>query len=458
MKKIYHNIQMFLIILLLSNSSCKKFLNIDPPKDSVITKQLFENDQIATSAITGIYSRMSISGAYSGGYSSIATLSGLSADELINYYSSIDGFYNNNITSNISELGSLWSSSYSYIYAANAIIEGLNAPNGITENTMKQLRGEAKFVRAFCYFYLVNLFGDVPLHLSTDYRNNELAGRTSKEKVYTQIVEDLIDAETILPANYVTIERVRPNKWAAKSLLSRVYLFTEKWDLAALKATEVIEQKQSYSLLADLDKVFLKNSIETIWQIMPSPGNNTDEGALFVLNSAPFFVSLSPAIISTFESGDNRRTKWISEYRQGKEIYYYPYKYKISATTNSIISEYSTIFRLAELHLIRAEARAKMTQTELSLEDINLIRKRAGLISPLSNISSEQCLAEVEKQRRLELFTEWGHRWLDLKRTGRTSAIIGPLKGSDWVENDKLYPIPDLEIMRNPTIIQNPGY
>lgn len=446
-------INFYLILLAFFFHSCKGFLEIDPPKDKASTDEIFTNDVIATSAITGIYSRMSTStSAFSGSQNSVAAISGLSSDELRSYNLTLDDFYRNNVSSNNAKISTLWTDAYAFIYTSNSILEGLNLKNGVTESTSNQLRGEAKFVRAFCYFYLVNLFGEVPLNLTTDYRINEIAQKSPKDKIYSQIISDLTDAEVLLSSNYITSERIRPNKWAAKALLSRVYLYTEKWDLAAQKASEVIDQKAMYGLVDDLDQVFLKNSKETIWQLMPTAGSNTNEGALFNLISTPTNVSLSPDFASSFENGDNRKTKWTSIFKNTTGTYYYPLKYKIRTTLNGVISEYSMILRLAELHLIRAEASAKLTLPNLALEDINLIRKRAGLLVPLVGLNPTQCLEEIEKQRRFELFTEWGHRWLDLKRTGRASEVLAPLKAPLWQDADVLYPIPDIETTRNPSL------
>jgi hypothetical protein len=110
------------------------------------------------------------------------------------------------------------------------------------------------------------------------------------------------------------------------------------------------------------------------------------------------------------------------------------------------------------MFLIRAEANAQLNNASTSLDDINAIRKRAGLITPLVGLNPVQCLTEVAKQRQLELFSEWGHRWFDLKRTGKASTILAPIKGTTWKDTDVLYPIPDAEINTNYNIRQNFGY
>jgi hypothetical protein len=460
----------FFLLFAMAFTSCKKFLEIPPPKDAIKPEQIFENNETATSAMTGIYSRMAVStSAFSGGTSSVAVINGLAADEFKSHNASFDEFYKNEISTVNSTNNSLWTEAFKYIYTSNAILEGLLLSKGVTEDIKKQIEGEAKFVRAFCYFYLLNSYGEVPLNLTTDYRINEIAGRSSKEKIYTQIIADLIDAEMFLSPNYISNERVRPNQWAAKALLSRIYLYTEKWDLAAQKATEIINQKPMYSLVDDMDKVFLKNSTEAVWQLMPTAGSNTPEGAFFILTATPTFTSLSPDFMSKFESGDNRRVKWVGEYSNTSGKYYYPFKYKIRTTTATTgIVEYSMVIRLSELYLIRAEARINSNDIPTGIADLNILRKRARALptiatpNPLPDIlltlSKADALLAVEKERRMELFSEWGHRWLDLKRTNRAIPVLAPLKGATWQNTDVLYPIPENERSRNPNMGQNLGY
>jgi hypothetical protein len=449
------NILSFIMVVISLNISCKKFLEINSPKDQASPIDMFSNDATATSAITGIYSRMAISGAFSGNQNSISSIAGLSADELRSHNTTLNPFFNNDVpTSNTR----LWLELYTYIFTANAILEGLQTTPGVSMGMKDQLNGEAKFVRAICYFYLVNFYGEVPLVLNTDYRNTKSISKSSISVTYNQILDDLINAETLLSEEYITTERIRPNKWAAKALLSRVYLYLGNWNEAIQHATELINKKNIFELSSEIDNVFLKNSKEAIWQLMPTSGTNTKEGTLFILISTPTNVSLTTSLVNSFELGDNRRTKWISQFSNASGTYYFPFKYKIRSTSTGVINEYSMIIRLAEIYLIRAEALAQAENSVLALEDINLIRRRAGLTTPLQGLSKTQCLTEIGKQRRFELFTEFGHRWLDLKRTDKASEFLAPLKGSTWQETDVLYPIPETEIARNPNIKQNIGY
>jgi hypothetical protein len=115
------------------------------------------------------------------------------------------------------------------------------------------------------------------------------------------------------------------------------------------------------------------------------------------------------------------------------------------------------VFRLGEQYLIRAEARAQRNDLQGALADLNAIRNRAGLAS-VNNGTKDVILEAIRKERFTELFTEWGDRWLELKRAGIADAILLPLKGSGWQTTDQLYPLPQSELDINVFLTQNPGY
>lgn len=451
MKRIY-------LLILMGLTGCQGFLEIDAPKDQITPAAVFENDNSATAALTGIYARMagSSAGFASGGIRSVTLLAGLSSDELISFNSSTTDFFDNTLTpSNGTVQAYLWKEPYQYIYTANSILENLSGSDGVSAGVKKQLRGEALMIRAFCYFYLVNLFGDVPLHLNTEYQENNSATRRSADQVYEQIISDLKEAAELLDENYVNNQRARPNKWAAKALLARVYLFQKDWENAVVTASEVIGQSQLY-LLTDLSDVFHADSREAIWQLMPViPGINTQEAGVFIVNGSPQQVALDSSLLTKFEKADQRKSSWIARSSSEAGSFYFPFKYKVS--TSEQLVESSMVIRLAELYLIRAEANYKINQFSLAVADINKIRFRAGL-KEIMTASGEQLRSEIENERRLELFTEWGHRWLDLKRWGRADAVLAPVKKQNWQPIDALYPIPLAELSANPKIVQNPGY
>jgi len=480
MKPKYYKSILCLLLILVALGSCKKFIDIDPPRTQLVTESVFDNSSTATAALTAIYAKMT-------SMVNLESLTGLSSDEFINYgvqpYSNV--YQNSLIASDGNALsGFLWSPQYTSIYEANAAIEGLEKSTKVSSNVKNQLIGEAKFLRAFWHFYLVNLYGNIPIVLTTDYSINLQGIRSEKADVYKQIIKDATEAMALLNENYVQIdntpypissaERVRPNKSAAAALLARAYLYSGDYTNAEIQATDIIENHGLYDLPGvSLDNVFLKNSKEAIWQIMASPtsGYNTPEGLKFILTDVPSSangVSLNPKLLDVFEPGDLRKEKWISSIIVSGDTYFFPYKYKVQS--GSAVSEYSMIFRLAEQYLIRAESRIQNNKIEDGISDLNIIRARARALptvnipNPLPALSFSltklQALDAVQHERQVELFTE-GDRWLNIKRTGTVDQIMTDaaiLKGTTWKSYQQYYPIPPLDIQNALNIKQNSGY
>src|SRR5690606_11600638 len=226
-------------------------------------------------------------------------------------------------------------------------------------------------------------------------------------------------------------------------------------------SSKVIDQTSIYQIVGDLDQVFLKNSREAIWQISPVPVGSrqttyTREGYFFRgFRSAP--VKLSDDFIESLDPQDKRLLQWVSFY-QTNEIYL-PRKYKDSNSQGNI-TEYSMVLRLAEQYLIRAEARAMQGNLLGAIADVDKIRNRANLdllANAAPGISQEDLLEEIMEERKRELFSEWGHRWLDLKRTQKTAEVLEPIKPL-WQDTDVRYPIPEQDRMKNPNLKQNEGY
>jgi hypothetical protein len=186
-------------------------------------------------------------------------------------------------------------------------------------------------------------------------------------------------------------------------------------------------------------------------------GNNADEGASFIFNSGPPSTrALSMNLINSFESGDLRRTSWIRTISSSSGVWYHAYKYKQNANTGTSV-EYSIVLRIAEQYLIRAEARAMQGDLIGAKEDLNKIRHNAGL-SDTPAITADEIATAVQKERRSELFCEYGHRFFDLKRTGQLDAVLEAVKPG-WDNTDSLWPIPEKELLANPFLKpQNPGY
>lgn len=465
-----------LLLSVMVFTSCKKLIEVDGPPTSINTENVYTNDATAAAVLTGLYARLSSWNSIltSDQITAVSFYPALSADELTPFdlnNQALLVYYQNDLTS-VSAIN-FWESVYSPIFIANSAIEGLNNSSGLTPAVKQQLLGEAKFMRAFFYFYLVNIFGDVPLVLTTDWKITSRLARSPKSQVYEQIITDLKDAQSRLSSNYLTAtvlttttERVRPSKWAATALLSRAYLYAGDNANAETEATAVVSNTSLFNLNT-LNNAFLKNSTECIWQLQPvNTGfqSNTGEGALFVLppsgpSNPDYPVYLSNNVVSSFETGDQRKTNWVNSVTVGTTTYYYPYKYKIGKV-NTSTQEYIMMLRLGEQYLIRAEARAQQNNISGAQSDLNAIRTRAGLGNTIAN-DKASLLSAILKERRVELFTEWGHRWFDLKRTNTIDAvmnIVAPQKGGTWSPYKALYPIPRSEIEKNSNLVQNTGY
>jgi hypothetical protein len=450
-----------LLLVVLVNSSCKKYVDIPPPTNQLVQQLVFSDDKTATATVAGLYSRLNAFNS-SFGNSLGNFLPAFSADEFryILNAASFDEFAQHSISSSNTNIKSLWDNPYAYIYHANAILEGLNKAPNVSAATKTQLAGEAKFIRAFCYFYLVNYFGDVPLVMNTDFAVNTSLPRSPSAEVYAAVIKDLTEAQAELNINYPSAERTRANKAVATALLARVNLYISEWAKAEAEATKLLTNT-TYILLANLNSIFLKNSTEAIlqWQTIntSTAGVNTWEGFSIIpatpTSNTGYYAYSN--FLSAFEPGDQRRNSWVNPITISGTVHHYPYKYKLR--TNTPVLEYSMVMRLAEQYLIRAEARAQQNNLTGAKSDVDEIRKRASLPILPDNLTKEQLLLAIEKERRIELFAEWGHRWLDLRRTGRALTVLSAVKPGIEA-TDLLYPIPLDATLTNPNLVQNPGY
>lgn len=468
-----------LSVLLLG--SCKKLIEIDAPQTSINGVNVYKTDNTAIAAVTSLYATMSDQGESAGftGIMGLSLMAGLSADELTlfagNMNNRLNAYYKNQlISSPLQNFGTeYWGRFYNYIFQCNEAITGLTASNSLTPSVKKQLLGEAKFMRAFFYFYLVGLYQNIPLVLTADPAINAVLPQSPKQDILKQIIKDLIDAQGLLSSFFLNgnllpysgaAERLRPTKFSAMALLARVYLYQEDYQNAELQASNVINQTSLFNLTS-LENVFLSNSDEAIWQLQPvKAARNTEDAFIFILpatgpNTSLNTVYLSSQLLNAFETNDKRKKEWVDSVIVGGKTYYYPYKYKATTSSGSV-TEYLMMFRVAEQYLIRAESRTKLNKIDGAQEDINAIRFRTGLASTVAN-DTTSLMKAVLQERQVELFTEMGQRWFDLIRTGNVNSVMGivtPLKGGIWNTNWQIYPIPFDDIQRNTKLVQNPGY
>lgn len=454
---IFKRLAFFLLVI--GFMGCSDFVEVGAPKNLLISETVFNDPATVESALANIYFKMREEGIVSGNLG-LTTSLGIYSDEL-DYYgfdSSYSQFYNHNVIAGNNTILGWWSHAYNIIYSANDIIKGVNNSDALTSEEKERFKGQALFVRAYFHSLLANIYGDIPYITTTDYRENNEVSRMPLLDVYDHIIADLMEAIILLEdMDGNSGERVLPGQDVAKALLARMYLYTEQWDLAASMATDLID---TYSLEMDINQVFLKASPETIWQLKPGDTpRNTQEANQLVIQFIPGQIyALSDTFLQAFEAGDLRFANWVGSISNtdNTATLHFAHKYKALFTETESL-EYSILFRLAEQYLIRAEARANLGNIPGAQEDINSIRNRAGLANTLANTLSD-ILEAILQERQVELFTEQGHRWFDLKRTGNASDVLSPIK-PNWQGTDVLFPIPETELEINPNLLpQNSGY
>ncbi|GHC64959.1 RagB/SusD family nutrient uptake outer membrane protein [Ulvibacter litoralis] len=456
-KILIQSLKWTLILVLIPLVSCEN-IEVETPNHLLSGETLFTDPNTVEAAILSIYANLRDNVICTGAPQGMSNLMGNYADE-ITYYSTFslaeEQFNKNTLVASNPTIEEIWNNAYNQIYAANAIIEGVEGSVYFTEDEQKQYIGEALFCRALVHFYLLNLYGDIPYCTTTDYRYNQTVSRQSEAEVYNQIISDLLQAKEVLTSTDESGEHLRPNKYTAMALLARCYLYTQNWEQAEAETTQLIENN---GWETNIENVFLNNATSTLWQFSPNNnGGNTLEADTFIILAAPPSTrALSNHIVDAFEEDDLRKVHWVGQISDATNTFYYPYKYKIGLGAG-VSQEYSIVFRMAEQYLIRAEARGRQGNISEALIDINKIRNRAGLNNTTATTETE-VLAAVMQERKVELFTEHGHRFFDLKRNGQLDAVLGVTKPG-WNHKNRLLPIPQRELLVNPNLQpQNQGY
>ncbi|GGB00909.1 RagB/SusD family nutrient uptake outer membrane protein [Puia dinghuensis] len=468
----------FLLILplVLALPACNKYLDKPLPAGNINQQNAFISDNAVSAVVTGNFLNLVNGGIFGSGSGDMPCETGLYMDELQSLGTSSSNnvaFYGDAIQYNNV---STWTDTYSKLYDVNSTLEGIRNTTAVLYYKDQWL-GECYFTRAFLYFYLTNFYGDVPLALTSDYTINDKLSRTLQAQVYQQIIADLWQAQALLNSSYTdaygatTKHRNRPDRYTASALLSKVYCYTQRWDSAEIWADTVIAHSD-YALVPT-SQVFTLNNKEIIWSLAMASTNPSpiQYGLYYGGMPAPIpsgnspltynvLVSMDTALVHAFEPNDNRYTNWVRlDSIAGAKpsiTYYFPNKY----TSSTSSGENDVVLRLAELYLIRAEARAHQNNIAGAQADLNAVRTRAGLPNTTA-ADQASLLAAVAKERRVELFTECCNRFFDLKRTGTIDSVMtvfAPQKHATWSHYMQLFPLPDNDLIQDPNLTPNPGY
>lgn len=379
-----------------------------------------------------------------------------------------------------------WAYLYSTIGKVNNIINNaaeVTDPE-LTPERLDEIIGEASFIRAFMYFQLVQLWGDVPLQLQevTSISAEKLdeiyaqifPARSTKEEVYAQIIADL---ETALPR----VRTTAPHKGfattgAVNAVLAKVYAAQEPHDWAKVNQYCDAVISGGYALLPEFDQLWdnaMKNSAESIFEINYTGGPTDGNWGVNIFRGVDWkkFNLPSNDLIAAFDAENDlirKNASIIFEDVSGlwSDSHYpqtqYPFINKWRNFGGDGAQNYIFI-RLADILLLKAEALNETGDVSGAAGIVDQIRERVDLPPTTATTQAAMRLA-IEKERRLELAYE-GIRWFDLKRTGRAIEVMSATTGADGnpigymlTPERLLWPIPQAELDKNANLTQNPGY
>ena len=447
-----HRIYISILVLSLFSVSCNDLLN-PKPVDLITDDQVLEDASSARVVLTSAYRDLASFGAPK------IIAGDLTADNLIHNgtFTQYREISSKDMSASNGSASALWGSIYSMSYIASFLYEGL--PNiDITQSEFDEITAAASFLRAYAYFVGAYTFGGIPIVTTTNVDDNRVIPRATLEETLAFVETELLYALDKLPEESFNSGDV--TNGAVKALLARYYLYTKNWSEAEKYATDVIEGNgtKEYILEEEFERVITDFSAESILEIVYSANDNPGTSTNFSINNLFVgrreIIPSSEMVLALQNDGGDRNV--MLEF-DGANVR--------GADNGYTIVRYGPfdniqLIRLAEVYLIRAEARAqqdRISGANGALADVNVIRERAG-VSLIQGISKNQMLIAIENERRLELCFE-GHRWYDLVRTGRAQTVMDEFT-SNWTTKDELWPIPLREITNNPSLkdAQNPGY
>jgi hypothetical protein len=345
----------------------------------------------------------------------------------------------------------LWSAIYKTTNIANNIIENVPRINDVTldQTERNKERGEAFFLRALSYFDLVRLWGNVPIVSKATETPIDVKDvkNSSPSQVYQFIENDLDSAETLLPA---TVNRNRANQYTAKALKARLYLYEKKWVKAEDYATQIINDSADFKLVKSYSQFYAaKNSSESIFEVDYTINNKNSYASNWFQNPTTGgkkeFLPTDNlvALLKDSNIGGSRSALIFTV----NGVTYGNMNFHMATGEDQ-----SYVLRLAEMYLIRAEARAQQNKLSEGLKDLNVIRNRANIPTIASVTTTDELVDKILLERRIEFAYE-SQRWFDLIRTGKAQQVLAITDASKL-----LLPIPKQEILINSNLTQNPGY
>lgn len=478
-----HKIYLITMMIGVLMASCSdSFLNLTP-KSNMNEEDFYKSKSDFEKARVAVYATLYNEYAPEGGPSFTENLS----DECLTHEGSamvesttgsnpdIYSFTNYSLESNNTIVDHIWTIDYSDLNILNKTLDKLIASTDFANtSTGLMYQGELRFLRALYNFNLVREFGPIPIvNHSLTVNESYKVLRSSEDSVYNFIISDLKFAVSNLPLKSAATQNGQITKGAAETCLGEVYLTRGDKNSAATVLKDVIDSKE-YSLInnyTDLWSMSKKNCAESILEIQHVAGAGNP--------SSPYFEEYAPyenfsitaqghglnqvtdALYNSYEDGDPRRAASISTGYKDRTGNWIETKFENKWYDPNYVKNGSyyygnnfIVYRYADVLLMYAEA----THNPVYL---NQVRSRVGLpgygeLGYPSDKYPTFALA-IEHERNVELALEF-HRWFDLKRTGRATAVLSAAKGKNIVNDMLVMPIPLIEIQNNPALTQNPYY
>ncbi len=468
-------------IALLAMASCQGILDKEP-LGILDAGSFFQTSDDAVQAVNAAYGPLPFSSENKNFYWAFAELCSEEAivggDGSRPGLSELDFF---TYTPRTEELNDFWVLNYKGITQCNTVIEKVPAIE-MDAALKERVIGEAYFLRAYYYFLLTQVFGEVPLLLKITPPDELKVPKAPLGDIYRQIIADCDFAALSLPVQYPATNAGRATKGAALALAAKTALYEKDWNkvleyVAAVKALGV------YALVADYEDNFretTQNNSESVWEIQHT---NLELGVGNSLNqwwcskkygNGYGFAEVTQTFVDAFEPGDPRSRFTIA--RNNEPYFELIYKNSFSSTkfgvrkylqSDSTASQKAdgdinyTAIRYAEVLLWEAEALAELNRLPEALIPLEQVRARARAqaldpttaLPPITATGQQAVIDAVRHERRVELGFEM-HRFFDLLRWGLAAQILPDFQ----VGKHELFPIPQTELDLNPMLVQNPGY
>lgn len=481
------NIKISILITLLFAAlftSCESDLNV-LPQDKLSKDDFLSEPKYAVDVVNAAYNQMLGFEMYSFAWIGLTSITSDDADK-----GSSDGdagtdkdkLDNLAFDPSLRSFNDIWKRRYEGIYRCNEGIYYLGQVN-LDENLKNRYIGELKFLRAMFYFDLVRCFGGVPVVVDKiDFKDEELVNqvvytRKSKQETYAQIEKDLTDAIAALPAGYDASNIGRATKGAAQGLLSKVYMYEEKWQ-QSFDMSGLVISSGLYDLIPDYAKVWREseeNGKESLFEIQATLGKGvsgyTDvQSGRGTPDFGWGFNSPSTNLVNAYEPGDLRKEGTIIftgqvlwDGFQTPSVGWTNARYNYKAYHSSFKESWNDnkgetaknvrLLKYSDILLVRAEAASHIGNTDEARKEVNKIRTRAGL-DTLITVTLDQ----IYKERRLEMAMEHD-RWFDLIRTGKAQSALAAVGKVFVVGKYELFPIPEEQItLSKNQLSQNPNY